>query len=54
MGKNTGEGHRVGFVKNRVQIRNPRTDRWIKVDTKTGRIIDQKKTREPYKGIRQK
>ncbi len=54
MGKNTGEGHRVGAIKDRVQIHNPRTDRWVKLDTRTGRIVDQKKSKGPYKGIRQK
>jgi hypothetical protein len=54
MGKNTGEGYRQGSVKDRVQIRNPRTDRYVKVDTKTGRILEQKKTKGPYKGVREK
>jgi hypothetical protein len=54
MGKNTGQNYREGAVKDRVQIHNPRTDRWVKVSTKTGRIVDQKKTPGPYKGVRQK
>ena len=54
MGKNTGSGTRPGVVKNRIQVRNPVTDRYVKIDTTTGRIIDRKKTKGPYKGIPQK
>jgi hypothetical protein len=54
MAANTGYGHRKGTVANRVQVKNPRTDRWVKVDTKTGKIVDQKKTPGPYKGVRRK
>jgi glutamate dehydrogenase/leucine dehydrogenase len=46
--------NRVGAVKSRVQVKNPVTDRWVKVDTNTGRIIDHKKTPGPYKGVRKK
>jgi hypothetical protein len=35
----------------RVQVRNPIIDRWVKVDTHTGRIVDTKKSPGPYKGI---
>jgi hypothetical protein len=41
------------MMKNRVQILNPVTQRWVKVDTYTGCIIAHKKTPEPYKNIRQ-
>ena len=51
MAKKTAEG-RKGAVKNRVQMLNPRTGRWVKVDTETWKIIEQKKTPGPYKGIR--
>lgn len=53
MAKNTGEGSRKGAVKERVQALNPVTQRYVKIDTSTGRIIDQKKTDGPYKGIRE-
>jgi hypothetical protein len=46
--------NRVGAVKSRVQVKNPVTDRWVKIDTNTGRIIDHKKTPGPYKGVRKK
>jgi hypothetical protein len=42
---------RDGTAKDRVQIKNPITGRWIKVDTSTGRIIDEKRSEGPYKGI---
>jgi hypothetical protein len=46
--------NRVGAVKSRVQVKNPVTNRWVKIDTNTGRIIDHKKTPGPYKGVRKK
>ena len=51
MAKNTGDGHRRGAVKDRIQALNPVTGRYVKIDTSTGRIIDQKKSAGPYKGI---
>lgn len=38
-------------AKDRVQIQNPVTGHWIKVDTSTGRIIDEKVSDGPFKGI---
>ena len=52
MAKNTGDGSRKGAVKERVQALNPVTQRYVKIDTTTGRIIDHKRTEGPYKGIR--
>jgi len=54
MATNTDKGSRKGAVSGRVQVLNPRTDRWIKLDTATGRILDQKKSNGPYKGIKKK
>lgn len=45
---------RVGMVRERVQVRNPVTGRWVKIDTRTGRIVDHKKSPGPYKGVRKK
>lgn len=53
MAKQTDSG-RVGAVKDRVQVKNPITDRWVKLDTKSGRIVDHKKSPGPYKGVRKK
>ena len=50
--KNTGNSSRVGVVKERAQAKNPVTDRYVKIDTSTGRILDQKKTPGPYKRIK--
>jgi hypothetical protein len=38
----------------RVQVKNPVTKQWVKLDTKTGRIVDSKKSPGPYKGIPKK
>jgi hypothetical protein len=32
-------------------VQNPVTGHWIKVDTATGRIIDEKRTDGPFKGV---
>lgn len=53
-GKIPSTGSRSGPVKNRIQIKNPVTGRYVKIDTRTGRIIDHKKSKGPYKGIREK
>lgn len=53
MAKNTDTG-REASVKERVQVLNPLTERWVKVDTNTGRIIDHKRTPGPYKGIKKR
>lgn len=52
MATNTGSGSRTGAVKERVQVLNPITRRYVKIDAGTGRIMDQKKTAGPYKGVR--
>ena len=52
MGKNTGHSSRSGAVKERAQAKNPLTNRYVKIDTSTGRIVDQKKTPGPYKGVK--
>jgi hypothetical protein len=51
MATNTGEDYRKGAVRERVQLQNPVTKQWVKVDTKSGRIVDTKKTEGPFKGV---
>jgi hypothetical protein len=34
-----------------VQLRNPRSDRYVKVDRAHGRILDHKKSPGPYKNV---
>jgi hypothetical protein len=47
-----GDNHRKGMVRERSQTYNPKTDRFVKRDTETGRFIDQKSDSEPFKGVR--
>jgi hypothetical protein len=44
---------RKGAVREHVQALNPITKRYVKIDTRTGRIVDHKKTPGPYKGVRE-
>ena len=52
MAVNTGKGSRAGSVSERAQLQNPITGKFIKLDTSTGRILAEKKTEGPYKGVR--
>jgi hypothetical protein len=47
-----GDGHRIGAVKDRSQVFNPKSETWVKRDTETGRFIDQKSDGNPFKGVR--
>lgn len=47
-----GDGHRNGAIRNRSQVYNPKSDRWVKRDSDTGKFIDQKSDKEPFKGVR--
>jgi hypothetical protein len=51
MAKNTGNGSRVGSVKNRTQVLNPRTDKYVERDATTGRFTNQKADDKPFKGV---
>ena len=51
MAKNTGNGYRIGSVKNRTQTLNPKTGNFVKRDTETGRFIDHKSDGKPFKGV---
>lgn len=53
MAKNapTGDGHRIGAVRDRSQFRGPNGN-WIKRDATTGRIMDGKADDKPFKGVR--
>lgn len=54
MAKNgkTGDGHRNGQVDNRSQFQNPKTGLFVKRDTETGRIMDNKTSGGKFKGVR--
>lgn len=48
-----GDNARVGAVKDRSQVYNPKTDKWIKRDSQTGKFMDVKTTdNKPFKGVR--
>jgi hypothetical protein len=48
-----GDNSRVGAVRQRSQVINPVTQRWVKRDAETGKFIDQKsKPNVPFKGVR--
>ena len=46
------DGHRNGAVKDRTQVLNTTTDRWIKRDVHTGRFMDVKMDGTPFKDAR--
>jgi len=37
--------------KNTIQVYNPRTERWVLIDSVAGRIITNKKSPGSYKGV---
>lgn len=44
---------RIGAVTNRAQVYNPQNNRYVKIDTNTGRFIDQKSIPDSkFKGVR--
>lgn len=50
--KPIGDNARVGAVRNRIQVFNPRTKLWVKIDTSSNRIIDVKTSGGKFKGVR--
>jgi hypothetical protein len=50
--KPTGDGHRIGAVRDRSQTYNPKTEQYVKRDTKTGQFMDVKKDGTKFKGVR--
>ncbi len=47
-----GDGRRIGAVRDRSQVFNPKTDTWTKRDSETGKFMDQKVDGKPFKGVR--
>lgn len=44
---------RIGAVRKRVQVFNPKIKRWTEIDTKTNKFINQmEKKNQPFKGVR--
>lgn len=52
--KEAGDNRRVGAVKSRSQIKNKLTGTWTKRDDKTGKFLDVKDDKKPFKGVRKK
>ncbi|WP_162924760.1 hypothetical protein [Rubrobacter indicoceani] len=53
MAKNPPKGPgRRGAVKERSQVKNPKTGRYVKRDRDSGRFMDQKADDKPFKGVR--
>ncbi len=53
MAKNGPKGHgRMGRIKQRSQVMNPQNKRWTERDTKTGRFINVKSDRAPFKDVK--
>lgn len=48
----SGDNQRHGAVRNRSQVLNPKTNKWVKRDAVTGRFIDGKSDDRPFKGVR--
>ncbi|WP_425337574.1 hypothetical protein [Staphylococcus hyicus] len=46
------DGRRKGAVKKRSQVKNPKTGRYVKRDSETGRFMDMKSDSKPFKGVR--
>jgi hypothetical protein len=53
-GKRLWKSTRSASSSTRVQVKNPVTNRWVKIDTTNGRIVDTKKSPGPYKGVPKK
>ncbi len=53
MAKNgkTGDGHRNGAVTQRIQVQNPKTGLYVKIDRETGKFMDNKTTGGKFKGV---
>lgn len=50
--KPTGDNSRIGAVKDRSQVLNPKTGLYVKRDTNNGQFMDVKTTGGKFKGIR--
>lgn len=51
MARNTGARRRIGAVRGRSQVFNPKTKRWTKRGS-DGRLMDGKSNKAPFKGVR--
>ena len=51
MAKNTGSNYRIGSVKDRSQVQNPKTGLFVKRNDGTGRFGAVKTGGGPFKGV---
>jgi hypothetical protein len=52
MAKNTGKNYRKGSIDNRTQLDlDPKTGKFVKRDTTSGRFMDLKQDDKPFKGV---
>ncbi|MEM1259603.1 MAG: hypothetical protein AAF600_02385 [Bacteroidota bacterium] len=49
-----GDNARIGAVKNRTQVFNPKTKLYVKRDSNTGRFMDVKTSGGKFKGVTDK
>ncbi len=47
-----GDNRRQGEVRQRSQTFNPKTEQWVKRDTKSGQFVDVKEDGTKFKGVR--
>jgi hypothetical protein len=47
-----GDNRRYGAVRDRSQVFNPQTEKWVKRDLETGKFMDVKQDGTPFKGVR--
>lgn len=47
----SGDNRRHGAVKGRTQVKNPKTDIWIKRNTENGQFMDGKTSGGKFKGV---
>ena len=47
-----GDNQRRGAVKDRTQVLNPKTGKYVKRDTETGRFLNVKSDGKKFKGVR--
>jgi len=46
------DNSRKGAVRKRIQVLNPKTNKWVKRDSETGRFMDIKTSDDkPFKGV---
>lgn len=50
--KPTGDNARIGAVRKRSQVENPKTGLFVKRNADNGQFMDVKTTGGPYKGVR--